>query len=286
VLFLNSRDQGEGALFQDIDSGYWNARSKVASWPTNDQFAGYPDTDPQVFAATPAINGREGVVNSATFDRGVVSGSWFSIFGANLSTTKRMWTAADIIGGALPQSLDGVSVTADGKPAFVYYISPSQINAQAPAGLIPGWNLVEVTRNGITSSAELTHAVSSAPGAFTYVEGGHTFAIATNLAGVVLGDPAVSPGAATCAPGDTIVIYATGLTSSPAGTANPAQPPLKNIQVTMGGWPAKVIFAGLVSPGLYQINATVPVVINEYDELLISSGGLKSPPGVVVFVKK
>jgi uncharacterized protein (TIGR03437 family) len=286
VLFLNSRDQGEDALFQDIDSGYWNARSKVSSWPTNDLFTSYPDVDPQVFAATPSINGREGAVNSATFDRGVVSGSWFSIFGANLSATRRMWTAADIVRGALPQSLDGVSVTVDGNPAFIYYVSPEQINVQAPAGLNPGWSLVEVTRNGIVSSAVLTHAASNAPGAFTYVLGGHTFAIATNLAGTVLGDPTLSPGLATCAPGDTIVIYATGLTASPAGTATPSQPPLTSVQAAIGEFPAKVLFAGLVSPGLFQVNVTVPAVPSGYRELVITSDGVNSPPGVVVFVQK
>jgi N-acyl-D-amino-acid deacylase len=287
VLFLNSRDQGEAALFQDIDSGYWNARSKVSSWPTNDLFTNYPDIDPQVFAATPSINGREGALNSATFDRGVVSGSWFSIFGANLSATRRMWTAADIVRGALPTSLDGVSVTVDGNPAFVYYISPEQINVQAPAGLNPGWSRVEVTRNGIVSSRVLTHADSNAPGAFTYVLGGHTFAIATNLAGTVLGDPTLSPELATCAPGDTIVIYTTGLTASPAGTATVSQPPLNTVQVAIGGFPAKALFAGLVTPGLFQINATVPSVPNGgYSELVITSDGFSSPPGVVVFVQK
>jgi uncharacterized protein (TIGR03437 family) len=143
-----------------------------------------------------------------------------------------------------------------------------------------------VTRNKIVSSAVLTHAASNAPGAFTYVLGGHTFAIATNLAGTMLGDPTLSPELAACAPGDTIVIYATGLTASPAGTATPSQPPLPFVQAAVGGFPAKVSFAGLVSPGLFQINAIVPAVPSGYRELLITSDGVNSPPGVMVFVQK
>src|SRR4051794_11101225 len=89
VLFLNSRDQGEDALFSEMDSGYWNSRAKVTSWPTNDQFASYPDADPKVAAVTPSIIGRDGVLNAATYDRGIVSGSWFTVFGDNLAGSTR-----------------------------------------------------------------------------------------------------------------------------------------------------------------------------------------------------
>ena len=91
VLFLNSYGRTD-SLFGDIDSGYWDTRARGTSWPTGDQFATYPDTNARVFAATPLIQGREGVVNGATFNRGVVSGSWFSILGANLSPSTRAWT--------------------------------------------------------------------------------------------------------------------------------------------------------------------------------------------------
>jgi uncharacterized protein (TIGR03437 family) len=285
VLFLNSQGQGTGDLYGDMDSGYWNARGMVTSWPAADQFTSFPDADPKVTAVTPVIRGREGVLNGATFDRGVVSGSWFSIFGENLSATTRIWASADIVGGVLPQSLDGVSVKVDGKPAFVYYISPGQINAQAPAGLGPGWRRVEVTRNGAVSGGAMTHTVLNAPGAIMYSLGGRTFAVATNLTNVVLGDPALAPGVATCAPGETVVIYSMGLAVSPAGTATPSLPPL-NVQVTIGGRAATVSFAGLISPGLFQINAVVPAVPNGDQELLITSGGVKSPGGVVLFVQK
>jgi hypothetical protein len=51
----------------------------------------------------------------------------------NLANTNpgRTWTASEVVNGHLPTALDGVSVTLDGKPAFVYYISPTQINVQA-----------------------------------------------------------------------------------------------------------------------------------------------------------
>jgi N-acyl-D-amino-acid deacylase len=282
VLFLNSRDQGEDALFTDIDRGYWNARAQVTSWPTNDLFPNYPDADPKVAAVTPAIVGRDGVVNGATFDRGVVSGSWFTVFGSNLSSGTRLWSGGDIINSALPQSLDGVSVTVDGKPAFVYYISPTQINAQAPAGLTPGWKAVVVTRGGIASKIALTHVVNNAPGVLTYPLGGRKFAVATTPSYAVIGDPTLSSRLVACKPGDTILVYASALTSSPAGTAAPAQNPLSGVTATIGGRAAPVSFAGLISPGLYQMNVLVPALADGDAEVIITYAGTKSPPGVVV----
>ena len=41
------------------------------------------------------------------------------------------WDKA-IVDGKLPTSLDGVSVTIGGKPAYIYFVSPGQINAIAP----------------------------------------------------------------------------------------------------------------------------------------------------------
>ena len=54
--------------------------------------------------------------------------------------------------GKLPTTLDGVSVNVGSKPAYVYFISPSQINVQAPdvgTGPVP----VTVTTAGGTSVA-------------------------------------------------------------------------------------------------------------------------------------
>jgi len=42
------------------------------------------------------------------------------------------------VGGKLPVQLDGVSVTIDGKAAYVYYVSPNQIDVIAPADSTTG----------------------------------------------------------------------------------------------------------------------------------------------------
>jgi hypothetical protein len=73
-----------------------------------------------------------GVVNGANFLPGIAPGTWITIRGSNLSAATRIWTDSDFSGNNLPTQLDGVSVTANGKPAYVYYISPTQLNVLAP----------------------------------------------------------------------------------------------------------------------------------------------------------
>jgi uncharacterized protein (TIGR03437 family) len=290
VVFLNYR--GDNAtdqtnLFNDIDSGLWNAAGQVTGWPSNDQFTNYPDAPVQSTQTAPALTTREGVVNGATFGRGIVTGSWITLFGDNLSGTTRTWAAADIVNGNLPVSLDDVSVMINGSPAFVYYISPHQINVQAPAGFAPGWVTASVTYNGVPTSNILTDAASNAPGALTYLAGANTFAVATTLGGTIIGDPSIVPGGVFAAPGSVVVIYASGLASSQAGTASPPALNLTSLtQVTIGGTPAAISFAGLISPGLFQISATVPNVANGDQPLIITIDGTQSPPGVTIAVHK
>lgn len=282
VVFMNFRPvvgARSDALFNELDSGLWNAAGTVSAWPANDQFTAYPDST--TAKSLPALVTREGVVNGATFDRGVVSGSWVTLFGVNLAGKTRTWDGADIVGGQLPQSLDGVSVKLNGQPAFVYYVSPTQLDVQAPAGLPAGWITAEVTYNGVTTGRVLTHAVPNAPGAFTYAAGGATFAVATTPAGAVIGD---IPGTITAKPGDTITIWATALAAAPAGTAVTAAQAVPGLNLTIGGQAAAVSFAGLVAPGLFQINAVVPSVADGSRPLVMTVNGARSPAGVMLAV--
>ena len=100
--------------------------------------------------SAPAI-ASAGVVNGASFQPGIVPNSWITIQGANLSSTTNTWDKA-IVDGKLPTSLDGVSVSVGGKPAYVYFVSASQINVLAPdAGT--GSMSVTVSNGGGTSAA-------------------------------------------------------------------------------------------------------------------------------------
>ena len=73
----------------------------------------------------PSIAATNGVVNGASFQPGIVPGSWMTVKGSNLATMTDGWNPAP--GGALPTMLDGVSLMIGGQPAFIAYISPTQI---------------------------------------------------------------------------------------------------------------------------------------------------------------
>jgi hypothetical protein len=76
------------------------------------------------------------------------------------------WDKA-IVNGNLPTLLDGVSVNVGSKPAYVNYISPTQINVQAPdvgTGPVP----VTVTTPNGTSVAVTANVVAQAPAFFLW----------------------------------------------------------------------------------------------------------------------
>src|SRR5215471_5507036 len=84
--------------------------------------------------AQPTINA---VVNAASFQPGVPRGCLVSIFGSKLASS-----TATAHGVPLPTKLSGVVVTAGDLelPVPLYYVSPSQINAQIPFEVL-GTNL-------------------------------------------------------------------------------------------------------------------------------------------------
>jgi uncharacterized protein (TIGR03118 family) len=217
--------------------------------------------------AAPVIN--QSVVNAASFTAGISPAAFTAIFGANLSPTTRSWTAADMPKGQLPQQLDGVSVSVGGKPAYVYFVSPSQIDVIAPGGVAAGPATVVVTNNGTPGTSSTAQFQAASPAFFTL--GGtaafpHQYAVATHANGSLVGPANLFPGASTPAkPGETIVLYGTGFgPTSPSyeGSIVPSPAPLTaSLQVTIAGQGVAPAFAGLVSPGLYQINVTIPAII-------------------------
>jgi len=213
------------------------------------------------------------VVNAASFVPGVVDGSWLSILGANLSSTSRTWRADEIVNGSLPTSLDGVRVLIDGLPAAISYISPTQLNVQAPITGKAG-DVVDVvitnSQGGNASTRAEVKAVS--PGIFVYVQGGGQYpaALVTRADGKVdyLG-PAGLFGSALASrpakPGEIISLYATGLGPTnplvPAGQVFSGSAPLSSpVVCEIDYHDVPVSYAGMVGVGLYQLNIKVPNV--------------------------
>ena len=102
------------------------------------------------------------------------SGSWLEIKGANLadpndprltaSINPGQWTASDFNGAIAPTMLDGVSASINGKPAYIWYLSPGQINVQVPEDSSIGNVSITVTNCKATSLPFTFRQQELAPG--------------------------------------------------------------------------------------------------------------------------
>jgi uncharacterized protein (TIGR03437 family) len=197
------------------------------------------------------------VVNAAGQQPGIAADGWVTIQGTNLANSSRPWSPGEIVNGALPTQLDGVSVTIDGNPAYISYISPTQINVQAPDDASLGPVSVVVNNNN-GASAPFTvqlqpaspavylwssqYSVSTAANCGVVAESGVFGGVTAppvqssgvlTLWGMGLGpaDPTAACGfigpatlfsnvpTAPAAPGDTVVLWGTGF-----GPTSPAAP--------------------------------------------------------------
>ena len=183
-------------------------------------------------------------------------GVWMSLLGQGLSATARSWTASDFENGQPPTVLDGVSVTVNGVPGSVAYISPGQVNFLVPDG-VAGAAQIEITAPAGKSQLTVDTAAVS-PALFCYSAASNRWVAAIHTDGVLVSRSGLVSGTAyrPAAPGETISLYGTGfgLSAAWASGASTASP----VVVQINGVQAQVTFAGLVSPGVYQVNITVP----------------------------
>ena len=222
-------------------------------------------TQPGISSATaPVISA---VVDAASYRSAGTPGAFVAITGANLSNTTRTWAAADFSGSQLPTKLDSVSVQIDGKAAAVYFVSPGQINAQVPDDATTGEVTVSVMApSGLASGTFKIQ--EAAPGFYELPPPALNSVIATHADYTLVGPAGLYPGVTTtpAKPGETIVLFGTGFgattPTTPAGAlvSTPA-PVTLNPAVYIGGYPATIQYAGIVTAALWQINLTVPAQV-------------------------
>jgi uncharacterized protein (TIGR03437 family) len=234
------------------------------------------------------------VVNGASFKTGVSPNTLVTIGGTNLATVTDTWSNA-LASGQLPTSLDGVTVVFSGKPAYLTYISPTQINLIVPDVSTTGNVSVVVTNNGITPTGLFNVASSEyGPAFFPWP---NNQIVATRVDYSYAAKSGTFAGLATTAakPGDVLILWGTGFgPTSPAvplgvpvptdKTYSAATPPT----VTIGGLQATVYGAALASgyAGLYQVAVQVPPSLGDGDWPVVASvGGVASPAGFVLSVQ-
>jgi len=215
-------------------------------------------------------------------------GSWISIYGQNLANATTLWN------GDFPTSLGGVTVMIDGKPGYLWFVSPTQINLQAPDDTTTGSvNVVVTTPTGSPSST-----VTLGPYGPSFSLYNNKYAAATVATPGVPGNSGSGydyigpPGALpfTTRPvkaGETLLLYGVGFGPTtppiPAGQAfSGAAPSVSLPQITIGGMTATVSFAGIVEAGLFQFNVVVPNAGSGDQLLQAMVGGLATPNNVFI----
>jgi uncharacterized protein (TIGR03437 family) len=192
----------------------------------------------------------------------IAPNTWVQVKGVNLAPAghTRIWGGSDFANNQLPTQLDGVSVTVNGKAAFIYYISPTQVNILTPPDAISGTVAVQLTNGAVKSNAINSQAQPQSLAFFTFDA---THVTATHADGSLIGPATLYPGVSTPAkPGETIIVYANGFgpTTVPIVSGGLTQSGTLTgvLVVAIGGFVANVPFAGLVGPGEFQFNIVVP----------------------------
>jgi uncharacterized protein (TIGR03437 family) len=244
---------------------------------------------PHADTASPVINAG-GIVPIGSTVNTVSTGSWAAIYGNNLGTTTASWN------GDFPTSLGGAKVTVDGKPAYLYYASPGQVNIQVPDDSATGTVTVVVTNaNGSgTSTVTLSQFAPSFPlldskhpagiilrtdGSGT--SGGGTYDI-VGPTGNSLGYPTKAAKA-----GDSLVLFGVGF--GPTTPAVPAGKPFSGaatannpVTFNINGTTVTPSFSGISSAGLFQFNITVPSGLGTGDVPITATVGGATTPQFVL----
>jgi len=242
---------------------------------------------PQAAGSLPAVTS---VVNAAGFQPGIAANSWVTIQGTNLAPQTDDWSNS-IINGALPISLDGVSVSMGGQAAYVYYISPGQLNVLAPD--FPAGPVTVTVKTPAGTSASFTTTTSLYGPAFFLWPGSQAVATRQDYSYAVKAGTFAGLATIAAKPGEVIILWATGfgptIPTPPPGVAVPGSsyPTASSPTVTVDNIPAIVYGAALApgSAGLYQIAIQVPTTLANGDwPIQAGIGGTLSPAGIVLSV--
>ena len=241
-------------------------------------------------SGTPSIN-NGGIVPIYSTATAVEPGEWVSIYGKNLAGSAMPWS------GDFPILLGGTSVTIDGKPAYLSFVSPTQINLQVPDDTTRGSVPVVVQSGGGTANATVS-LVQFAP-SLLMLDSKHVAGIILRNDGSgaygggkydILGPTGTSLGYAAVAAkaGDVIELFGTGFgQTSPAVPAGQvfsgASPTTNTVNVLINNMSVQPRWAGLSGAGLDQINLTVPAGAGTGDvPIMVTVGGAQTQSRVVI----
>ena len=233
----------------------------------------------------PAYNASS-IVNSADGQAGPLAPNAIaSLYGSGLAYATKALTPDDIHGGILPTVLPGTGVRllVGGLPANIYYVSPTQINFLVPPNLLPGHSDIQEVIDGLSGPLIPIQLAAASPALFQLDS--------QNVIAVRADGSLIKP-EAPAQPGDTVIVYATGLgqTVPPVvyGQLPTAAAPLKQIadfRILLDGTAvnfSSILYAGIAPffAGLYQVNLQLPQSTAPNPEIRIGFSDTLSKPGL------
>jgi uncharacterized protein (TIGR03437 family) len=221
---------------------------------------------PSAAVAQPPLISARGIVNAASFTPAglaagsIARGSLFSIFGARIgpgASPSLAFPLSTTLGGVSIQVTQGTTTAA----AIPVFVSPNQINAIMPSNAPLGAVSIYVTVANQKSPPNPARIVTDSFGIFAINSGGSGPGVMQNFVSPT--SLPINSTAAAAQPGQTIILYGTGLGAGlNADNVAPASGSLPTkVEVFVGGQLAATSYSGR-SPccsGLDQIAFTVPV---------------------------
>ncbi len=234
------------------------------------------------------------------------SGSWLEIKGSNLADPADpriaagtgQWATSDFNGPNAPTVLDGISVSINNKPAYVWYLSAEQLNVQAPEDSTLGSVPITVTNCKATSSPVMFTRRALAPGLLDYTVNGTTYMVATfnsDGAYVLSATDAAALGVngRPAKPGDVILAYGIGFgdvtpPTLPGVIASVSTTLVNPVTVSFGSANASIAYRGLAGGyvGLYEFYITVPSGLANGDyQISVTQSGSAVPQTMYLTVQ-
>lgn len=246
----------------DLASGAYRATLILQSAGTIPQFLEVPVT--LVVGAQPTML-IDRIANAASFQEAVAPGMLASVFGAQLAPSPSQATSLP-----LPLQLNDVSVTVNGIPAPLLYVSPTQLNIQIPYEAGSGPAVLGVSDSAGVASFNFTIA-PAAPGIFA--SAGALTPVATAARGGTL--PVFITGE-----GDVAPFLGTNVTPPASTPVSQLPKPVLPVSVTVGGFAAAIYFIGVPHGMLStQIDVTIPPnVPSGMQPMVVTVNGVSSPP--------
>jgi uncharacterized protein (TIGR03437 family) len=226
------------------------------------------------------------IVNAANVKAGLLAPNTIgTLYGRDLAFTTRAVSNDDLYNGTLPTTLlgTGVRLLIDGNLAFLYFVSPTQINFLVPSTLTPGARHIQLVLDGRAAESVRLDLAAVSPALFA---ADPETALATHLNGAVVTyeNPAK--------PSEIVVLYATGLGATrprlpagqmPAGIAWIER--ANEFEISINREPVRrpdILYVGAAPgfAGLYQINLKLPEILPRNPEIRIGFKELMSPEAV------